>query len=53
MGEASRGQRGSVLTPLAELLAGESAPTPGEQVREKLSAATGCVAQVQAEAILR
>ncbi len=38
---------------LAELLAGESASTPGERVREKLSAQAARLAQVQAEAILR
>lgn len=38
---------------LAELLAGESAPTPGERAREKLSAQAARLAQVQAEAILR
>ena len=38
---------------LAELLVGESASTPGERVREKLSAQAARLAQVPAEAILR
>ena len=38
---------------LAELLAGESAATPGEQVRSKLSAAAARMGQVEAETILR